>query len=127
MVQCRQLSDYFVHNVSSFLKALNCPLLHLDLSWNNLRTDGAIELVNAISNKNSKLETLKLDWNGVNDEFLSFLENFLKSSPNEALKNLSICNNMLNIQRLDTMINLRPGLEIAYSEIAFTSKLAIGR
>ena len=127
LIRENQLSDYFVNNISSFLKALYCPLLHLDLSWNNLRTEGAIELMKAISCKSSQLEILKLDWNGVNDEFLSFLEKFLRSSPNVALKKLSICNNMLSTQRLGSMINLRPALEIAYSEVVFTSDLVIGR
>ena len=122
-----QLTEQFVYNISSFLKALNCPLLNLDLSWNNLRTEGAIELMKAISRKASLLEVLKLDWNGVNDEFLPFLHKFLKLSPNTALKKLSICNNMLSTQRLGMMVNLRPDLEIAYSEIVFTSSFVIGR
>lgn len=57
---CTHLSTL---SLGAYLNSETCPLLHLDLSWNNIRTEGAIKILQSISNNSqSRLQTLNLDW-----------------------------------------------------------------
>ena len=149
MLRENQCTKRTAVSIAAYLRVDTCNLICLDLSWNNIRTEGGIEvsftkisfsdtdniemtvknfkitilqILKAIWSASSHLQRLKLDWNGLNDEFLPCLEMFITSSPNRSLKHLSMCNNLLSLRRLKGMENKRPQLEICYSEIQFTSR-----
>jgi len=76
--------------------------LYLDLSWNNLRTPGANVLILSLSREKSKLRTLLLDWNGLNDAVLDSMSTFFHSR-NRTLQHLSLRNNILSVKQLDKL------------------------
>lgn len=114
MMACPAIAAYLSTKQGCYLRSLN-------LSWNNLRTEGAVLVLNAITCQ-SLLKSLYLDWNGLNDSFLSKLDAFLKLSKNKSLTYLSVRNNMLSVSKLGKMLNNRPLLEISFSEITFPSR-----
>ena len=101
-------------SISNYLKSTSsntCPLLHLDLSWNNLGNEGCGDLLRAISTPYSLLEVLVLDWNGLNDNFVKDINLFMTSS-NQALHILSIMNNIISQKGASNISNTKYNLEV---------------
>lgn len=111
------ISSKYTKTFGEYLRKSNCPLLYLDLSWNNIRTSGADSIIKSLSSENSRLETLILDWNGLNDDFIGSISKFL-SSKNHTMQCLSLRNNLLTIKKMEKISPLS-SIAIIYSEYNF--------
>ena len=86
------ITDHAAEDIAGFLSQ-NSKLEEIDLSYNNLKTDGAIKIVKLIIQNITNLLKFNIGHNGINDHAANYIANFLFQ--NSKLEELNLCHNNL--------------------------------
>ncbi len=125
------LSRKFANKAIELLDKSKC-LTDLDLSWNELNTEGSTKLVQHLGSSKSPLERLNLSWNGIKGSILNCTKTLTMCLGKCSLSYLDLNHNKFQVEEISVLReaaseNMKLTLDLALPEGEETEVMLKGR